>query len=57
MPFKKALDSASRDESFRATVYAMNTLLVHQGLYTHEEFEVLFIEWIAKERSTAPASS
>ena len=32
-----------------ATVYAMNTLLIHKGVYTAEEFEHLFAEWIHKE--------
>jgi hypothetical protein len=32
-----------------ATVYAMNTLLIHKGVYTQKEFEVLFLEWMKKE--------
>ena len=48
MPFEKALDSLSKDERFRATVYAMNTLLIYKGIYTHEEFEQLFVEWATK---------
>ena len=31
-------------ESFRATVYAMNTLLIKKGFYTSKEFEQLFCE-------------
>jgi len=47
---------ASRDEGFKATVYAMNTLLIHKGVYTQEEFQALFIEWVEKEqRRKAPA--
>jgi len=51
MSFQEALSAASRDERFRATVYAMNTLLIEKGIYTKEEFEQLFAEWVAKERS------
>lgn len=42
---------ASRDEAFKATVYAMNTLLIHKGIYTQQEFEQLFVEWVKKEES------
>ena len=49
MSFEQALEMASREERFRATVYAMNTLLIHKGIYTREEFEQLFAEWIRKE--------
>ncbi len=49
MSFEEALEVASRDERFKAAVYAMNTLLIHKGIYTHEEFQKLFIEWVAKE--------
>ncbi len=55
MSFEDALNLATRDESFKATVYAMNTLLIHKGVYTREEFEALFVEWMSKEhrRQTA----
>jgi hypothetical protein len=49
MSFEEALAMASRDEGFRATVYAMNTLLIHKGVYTQEEFQKLFVEWVEKE--------
>ena len=55
MSFEKALEIASRDEGFKATVYAMNTLLIHKGIYTQEEFQTLFVEWVEKEqRRKAP---
>jgi len=38
MSFEEALAVASRDEGFKATVYAMNTLLVHKGIYTQRNF-------------------
>jgi hypothetical protein len=50
MSFEEALAQASRDVGFKATVYAMNTLLIHKGIYTPEEFQVLFVEWVEKER-------
>ena len=57
MSFEEALAAASRDEGFKATVYAMNTLLIHKGIYTQEEFQVLFAEWVEKElRRTANTS-
>jgi len=55
MSFEEALAVASRDEGFKATVYAMNTLLIHKGIYTQDEFQALFIEWVEKEqRRKAP---
>lgn len=44
MTFKEAIAVLSRDEGFKATVYAMNTLLIKKGVYTHQEFESLFCE-------------
>jgi len=50
MSFEEALALASRDESFKATVYAMNTLLIAKGVYTQKEFQNLFVEWVKKEQ-------
>jgi len=50
MSYEEALQIASRDEGFMATVYAMNTLLIHKGIYTSEEFQQLFMEWVGKEQ-------
>ena len=44
MNFKDALALMGKDEAFRATIYAMNTLLNRKGVYTSEEFEKLFCE-------------
>jgi hypothetical protein len=44
MSFEEAFELMGRDEAFRATVYAMNTLLTDKGIYTAEEFQALFIE-------------
>ncbi len=57
MSFEEAVALASRDEGFKATVYAMNTLLIHKGIYTQGEFQARFVEWVEKEQSRkAPAS-
>jgi hypothetical protein len=53
MSFDEIVELASRDERFMATVYAMNTLLIHKGIYTREEFEALFAEWMRKHSRSA----
>jgi hypothetical protein len=50
MSFEEALSWASRDERFKATVYVMNTLLISKGIYTQQEYEKLFVEWVEKEK-------
>lgn len=56
MSFEEALQLASRDDRFKATVYAMNTLLIHKGIYSQEEFQASFVEWVTKEQQrNAPA--
>ena len=49
MRFEEAIEVASRDEGFKASVYAMNALLIQKGVYTQEEFRAFFVEWIEKE--------
>lgn len=49
MSYDEALEMVSRDERFKATVYAMNSLLIHKGVYTKSEFETLFVEWVNRE--------
>ena len=64
MSYEEALEIVSRDDRFKGTVYAMNTLLIHKVIYTRDEFEELFVEWVTKEirkskgttRATAPVS-
>jgi len=46
--FDEAMDKLSREERFRATVYAMNTLLVQKGIYSPEEFEFQFRQFAQK---------
>ena len=61
MDFDQAMDLLNRDERFKATVHAMNTLLIQKGVYTQEEFECCFCQWAtaeakkrnAKQRSAA----
>jgi hypothetical protein len=50
MSYEEALRMASRDERFMATVYAMNSLLIYKGVYTHQEFQRVFTEWVEKEQ-------
>ncbi len=55
MTFHQAMRELERDERFKATVSAMNTLLVQKGVYTQEEFEAYFCQWAeaqVKRRST-----
>lgn len=40
--YESALEMLSRDEAFKATVSAMNTLLMAKGIYSGEEFELQF---------------
>ena len=42
------MERLSREERFRATVYAMNTLLVQKGIYAPEEFEFQFRQFTQK---------
>ena len=44
MSFDEAMQILSRDERFKATIYAMNTLLLKKGIYTAEEFQELIVE-------------
>ncbi len=46
--FEEAMELLSRDDRFKATVYAMNTLLVEKGIYSPEEFEFHFRQWAQK---------
>ncbi|HJX00656.1 MAG TPA: hypothetical protein VJ453_10870 [Terriglobales bacterium] len=52
MSYEEAIASLSSDERFRATVYAMNTLLVQKGIYSPSEFELQFRQWAHKHRKS-----
>jgi len=54
MSYETAMDLLSRDDRFKATVYAMNTLLIHKGIYTQEEFQQMFVEWASKQMNSSP---
>jgi hypothetical protein len=56
MSFQEAVDMLSREERFKATVYAMNSLLIQKGVYAPEEFEYMFKEWAEKERRRTNAA-
>ena len=47
--YQEAMDSLTADEKFRATVYAMNTLLIQKGCYSAEEFEFQFRQSAQKQ--------
>ncbi len=47
--YEHALDALSEDQRFRATVYAMNTLLIEKGVYSAEEFRFHFRQSAQKQ--------
>ena len=49
--FEDAMKKLSRDDRFRATLYAMNTLLVQKGIYSPEEFQLQFRQFARKQFS------
>ena len=50
--YEEAIETLSANERFRATVYAMNTLLVQKGIYSPTEFEFQFRQWAQKHRKS-----
>ena len=40
--YEEAIERLSDDQKFKATVYAMNTLLIEKEIYTSEEFRFHF---------------
>src|SRR5467141_424501 len=49
---RKSVGHPSRDDRFKATIYAMNTLLIHKGIYSQREIQQLFVA----TRATATTS-
>ena len=49
--YDEALEVLSRDDRFKATIYAMNTDTTNNEIYTQQEFQQLFVEWASKEES------
>ncbi|MGO9209541.1 MAG: hypothetical protein ACLPXM_10685 [Terriglobales bacterium] len=47
--YQEAVESLTTDEAFRATVYAMNTLLMQKGHYSAEEFQFQFRQSAQKQ--------
>ena len=47
--YQEAVESLTADEVFRATVYAMNTLLMQKGFYSAEEFQFQFRQSARKQ--------
>ncbi|HXO38176.1 MAG TPA: hypothetical protein VN872_06040 [Candidatus Acidoferrum sp.] len=47
--YEDALAQLSEDQRLRATVYAMNTLLLAKGVYTAEEFRFQFRQSAQKQ--------
>lgn len=45
LSIREAVDILSREERFMGTVAAMNTLLIHKGIYTQQEFDTVFCRW------------
>ena len=43
--YESIFNRLSREDRFKATVAAMNTLLAQKGIYTQEEFEEYFCQW------------
>ena len=57
MSYEQALEQLTREERFRAALYAMNTLLINKGVYSQQEFQDLFVEWASKERNRDAVAS
>ena len=47
--YEEAMERLSEDQRFRATVYAMNTLLIAKGAYSAEEFAFQFRQSAQKQ--------
>lgn len=47
--YEEAVEQLSPDQAFRASVYAINTLLIQKGLYSEEEFRFQFRQSAQKQ--------
>ena len=47
--YEDAMEQLTDEEAFRATVYAMNTLLIQKGFYSAEEFRFQFRQSAQKQ--------
>lgn len=44
MTYQEAIEQLDREERFKATIAAINALLIQKGVYSSEEFEAYFLE-------------
>ncbi|HZQ23552.1 MAG TPA: hypothetical protein VFA89_12230 [Terriglobales bacterium] len=51
--YEEAMAKISEDQRLRATVYAMNNLLIAKGVYSAEEFRFQFRQSAQKQLRTA----
>ena len=56
MSYEQAMDLLSRDDRFKATVYAMNILLMSNGFCIQCEFQEFFVDWAKKEQTKSAGS-
>lgn len=47
--YQEAVAALNEDQAFKATVYAMNTLLTQKGFYSAEEFRFQFRQSAQKQ--------
>ncbi len=47
--YEEAVDRLAEDQRLKATVYAMNTLLIQKGYYSAEEFRFQFRQSAQKQ--------
>ena len=48
-----AVEALSREERFMGTVHAINTLLIHKGIYSQQEFDAVFCRWAKTQLNRA----
>jgi hypothetical protein len=47
--YEEAMEKLSEEQALKATVYAMNTLLIQKGVYSAEEFRFQFRQSAQKQ--------
>jgi hypothetical protein len=47
--YEEALEQLSEEQAFRATLYAVSTLMIQKGLYSEEEFRFQFRQSAQKQ--------
>ena len=50
MSLEEAMQALSRDERFMATIYALRTVLVENGIVSPEELDYHFRQWAQKHK-------